>query len=355
MWIADKIYYQNSSSFTRAYQGSELVWEKPSPTSNYITFTAKANSSSVGLTALSSGQTLEYSTDGNTWSNMTTGTTITLNNSGDSVYVRGILSAVQWFYGYTNFTTSGNLKLSGNINYLWNKDNPDAELKQFCGYGLFSGCTALSDVSELELPATTLVYNCYASMFNGCTSLTAAPVLPATTLASHCYFGMFTGCVSLTTAPVLPATTLASNCYMYMFNGCTSLTAAPALPATTLASECYRNMFWNCSSLTTAPALPATALTNYCYAYMFQGCTSLTSSPELPATTLVTECYRSMFYGCSNLNYIKCLATDISASNCTYSWVNNVSGIGTFVKASSMSSWATGINGIPSGWTVENT
>lgn len=30
MWNADKIVYRNDDSFVRAYQGSELVWEKPS-------------------------------------------------------------------------------------------------------------------------------------------------------------------------------------------------------------------------------------------------------------------------------------------------------------------------------------
>ena len=85
---------------------------------------------------------------------------------------------------------------------------------------------------------------------------------------------------------------------------------------------------------------------------MFKGCTSLTTAPELPATTLTTYCYQWMFQLCTNLNYIKCLATDISASNCTTGWVNNVASTGTFVKAASMSSWTTGTNGIPEGWTV---
>ena len=35
---------------------------------------------------------------------------------------------------------------------------------------------------------------CYASMFYGCTSLTATPSLPATTLANYCYSSMFRGC-----------------------------------------------------------------------------------------------------------------------------------------------------------------
>lgn len=97
------------------------------------------------------------------------------------------------------------------------------------------------------------------------------------------------------------------------------------LPATTLANHCYSNMFEACTSLATAPALPATALTSYCYYYMFKGCTSL--------------------------NYIKCLATSISATQAHTNWVQGVSPTGTFVKKAGVS-WSSGASGIPSGWTV---
>ena len=120
-------------------------------------------------------------------------------------------------------------------------------------------------------------------------------------MASYCYSNMFQGCTSLTAAPSLPATTLASYCYSNMFYGCTSLTTAPSLPATTLASYCYYYMFYGCTSLTTAPSLPATTLANNCYNSMFQGCTSLTTVPSLPATTLKINCYNSMFYLCTKI------------------------------------------------------
>ena len=87
---------------------------------------------------------------------------------------------------------------------------------------------------------------------------------------------------------------------------------------------------------------------------MFDGCTSLTNAPLLPATTLTEYCYNYMFKGCTSLSYIKCLATDISATNCTANWVNSVSATGTFVKDPNMTGWTTGVNGIPSGWTVKN-
>ena len=294
----------------------------------------------------------------------------------------------------------------GNINSLLSKTNWNeiTTLPEYCYYQMFFGCTSLTTAPEL--PATTLANYCYQNMFFGCTNLTTAPALPATTLLDYCYSSMFYGCTSLTTAPALPATTLANYCYSYMFGGCTSLTTAPELPATTLAYYCYNGMFYdctslttalalpattleggcyeymfyNCTSLTTAPALPATTLANYCYSYMFYGCTSLTTAPELPATTLSDYCYQNMFFGCTSLktapslpastlangcysymfsictslNSIKCLATNISARNCTNGWVKNVASTGKFVKHPNMTGWKTGINGIPSGWTVED-
>ena len=59
-----------------------------------------------------------------------------------------------------------------------------------------------------------------------------------------------------------------------------------------------------------------------------------------------------MFWGCKKVNYIKCLATNISATSCTENWVKGVASSGTFVSHKSMSSWTTGVNGKPSGWST---
>ena len=230
---------------------------------------------------------------------------------------------------------------------------PATTLANSCYSGMFQGCRLLTTAPK-ELPATTLANNCYASMFEGCTSLTTAPKLPATDLEGGCYSSMFYECKSLATAPALPATTLASACYSSMFYRCTSLTTAPKLPATKLEDVCYNNMFWGCTSLKTAPELPATDLKFMCYGSMFRNCSSLTVAPELPATTLAMHCYSGMFCDCTKLNYIKCLATDISATYCTSYWVNNVASTGTFVKNPNMESWTTGTSGIPNNWTIEN-
>ena len=230
---------------------------------------------------------------------------------------------------------------------------PAVTLVKYCYWAMFQGCTSLTTAPQL--PATTLTQYCYYYMLQGCTSLTVAPELPATTLTNYCYTGMFNGCTSLTTAPELPATTLTNYCYRSMFNGCTSLVTAPELPATTLAESCYQSMFGSCKSLATAPSvLPSTTLTKSCYQSMFQFCTSLTTAPELPAETLADYCYGGMFRNCTNLNYIKCLATNISASNCTNDWVDGVASSGTFIKADGMNDWTRGSNGIPTNWTVED-
>ena len=234
---------------------------------------------------------------------------------------------------------------------------PSTELGYSCYYQMFYGCSSLTTLPEL--PATTLSVSGYANMFEYCTSLTGVPAnyLPATTLAQSCYNGMFWNCTGLTTASLtLPATTLATNCYERMFAGCTSLTTVPTLPAKSLSEGCYGIMFMGCTSLTGVPSdyLPATTLANYCYSHMFHGCTSLTNAPELPARTLSEGCYSSMFADCSNLNYIKCLATSVTATNCTNVWLYGVAASGTFAKAEEMTSWTRDVNGIPTGWTVED-
>ena len=123
------------------------------------------------------------------------------------------------------------------------------------------------------------------------------------------------------------------------------------LPATGLTEYCYRALFSKAHSLREAPDLPATQLSNGCYWYMFEEC-ALEKAPELNFTTISVSGCGYMFTGCTNLNYVKCLATNITAAGATTSWLGAVSDTGTFVKSSSMGSWTRDINGIPTGWTV---
>lgn len=229
---------------------------------------------------------------------------------------------------------------------------PATTLAENCYRNMFTSCQGLTVAPAL--PATTLADYCYAGMFYDCRDLNVAPALPATTLTSYCYSDMFQDCTSLTVAPALPATRLADYCYSSMFQNCSSLTIAPVLSATTLAEGCCLDMFNDCTSLTTVPAtLPATTLAGHCYQEMFFGCTSLTNAPALPAPTLAVGCYFQMFAECSSLNSVTCLATSISLNN-MLRWLYGVAANGTFTKAAGVTSWGTGINGIPSGWTVKD-
>lgn len=294
---------------------------------NYLTIEALED----GLTASLSRSACEYCVDGDgEWKSLAAGTATENINVGQTLSFRGNLTPTN--LGIGTFTISKKCNLKGNcMSMLFGDnavDNFSLSGKNYAFYRLFKDCTNIVNVSENFLPATTLADNCYQYMFNGCKALTTAPDLPATTLAVRCYQAMFRGCTSLTTVPELPATTLADNCYNSMFEGCTSLTTAPELPATTLNA--------------------------YCYSYMFYGCISLTTAPELPATTLEGHCYYYMFYGCTKLNYIKMLATGISATNCLIDWVYGVASTGNFVKHPDMNSLPKGTSGIPSGWTVQN-
>ena len=206
--------------------------------------------------------TFQTSTDGQTWSDYTYGTNITLANAGNKVYFKAKAdntSIERNYSNYLQFTTtqsSKKVKVSGNVMSLLAPEFSQMKsVGSYCFYHLFYNCKNISDCSSMTLPATTLADNCYRYMFYGCSSLTQAPELPATTLASNCYNNMFYNCTSLSQAPALPATTLADSCYYYMFYSCSSLTQAPELPATTLADSCYNGMFQGCTSLTQAPTI----------------------------------------------------------------------------------------------------
>ena len=192
-----------------------------------LTFRATQDGSTVTLTKsfLPTGGSFQTSNDGgNTWSDYTLDTAITLN-TGDEVSFRAKAdrTSAQGTKSYFYFQMTGKIEAWHNVMSM----------------------IRTNDFSTYE----SVVDYAFYRLFSDCISLTRAPALPATTLAQSCYDGMFSGCQSLTKAPALPATTLAISCYEAMFSRCQSLTEAPALPATTLAETCYWGMFSRCQSL----------------------------------------------------------------------------------------------------------
>ena len=237
---------------------------------------------------------------------------------------------------WSNMSSNTFYSLSAGDKLQFKKENdePFANVDQYCSFqNLYGDCYVYGNVMSLFDFATAFDsdYAC-SSLFRDNSNLYNHPAKKL----------------------VLGATTLSSYCYSRMFKGCTNLTVAPALPVISLAHCCYWGMFEGCSGLTAAPELPATTLAPYCYGSMFQDCTGLTTAPELPAATLQEFSYDNMFRGCTNLNYVKCLATDISALNCTSGWLYGVAATGTFVKANGTNWTLDDPSGIPAGWTVES-
>jgi len=297
------------------------------------------------------------------------GTVLTVTNNNSVVLKLGLrvyTSPTQatddvW---YTVQNTNEVTLNAGNILILYsNCKDQSSNFKIMASKDVYVYGNPLSLVSQKDYASTTDLSDCadgvlqelFSNGWDGNPHIKNHPtkdiVLPATTLSKNCYNKMFQG-TGLTRAPQLPAMTLTYSCYFYMFYGCKDLTEAPVLPAMTLADYCYYAMFYGCSSLATAPELPATTLTYECYGNMFRDCTSLTAAPVLPAPKPDMDSYYWMFYGCKNLKYVKCLATDISASSCTNNFLGNVSPTGTFVKADGMNDWTRDYNGVPEGWTI---
>lgn len=295
---------------------------------SYLTIEALEN----GLTASLSVNACEYcvNNDGN-WKSLAAGTNTVSINSGQTLSFRGKLTPNS-SNGIGTFSVSKKFNLKGNCTSMLFKDdaNDNTSLTgyDYAFYRLFYNCSTLIGVSADFLPSTTLSNYCYYNMFNYCTALVNLSLeLPATTVKAYSYGSMFYACFALTKAPELPATTLANNCYHYMFYNCVKLANVPSiLPATTLKNNCYEKMFNNCQVMTTAPVLPA--------------------------TTLVSYCYNGMFNGCSNLRNITALFTTTPSTSYTSGWVSGVSASGTFYKSSSATWNVTGVNGIPSGWTI---
>ena len=359
---------------------------------------------------------VEYSLDGNTWvkTNNVNSSTVTVTtptvNAGDKVYWRGVgvrncqtrdtnsnnkgifsstcefnasgciasylfykktdevsltydRSFVGLFSGCSKLVDASELILPENLSndcfaYTFRNCSaleygpsiPSGEMKQYCFNGSFYGCTSLKGTGELN--SNQLAQYCYAYMYQNCTSLTSTPNLPATTLYEGCYNDMFAGCTSVTTVGDMPATIIPKNAYFNMFSKC-NITSTPTIIVTSIGENGCRSMFSSCSNLITNNiSLPATTLAKNCYNWMFYQCKKITSAPELPALTLVEGCYNSMFHTNNKVNYIKMLATDISASNALGNWVVSVASSGIFVKHINAQWTTTGWAGVPTNWTV---
>ena len=169
----------------------------------------------------------------------------------------------------------------------------------------------------------------FASMFQGCSSLTTIPQLDTSNGTS--FSSMFNSCSALTTIPQLD-TSKGTN-FGYMFNYCSKLTNIPQLDTSNGTS--FSSMFVNCTDLTNIPQLDTSNGTDF--NYMFRGCSKLTTIPQLDTSKGANFGY--MFNSCSALTTIPQLDTSNGTSfihmfyNCTD--LTNLTMTGT-IKANGM-------------------
>ena len=298
------------------------------PTKQYFTITSLAANNTITLRnnrASSTVSTFYYSTDsGTTWSSFTlsSGATKTIATlaSGSTLMMYGSNSSLGTAYNKGHyFRGSGDYEVSGEISSLVNGSNADdTELSGSNRTNtfamLFSGDTHLVSAENLKISSSIMPQNCCNSTFRSCTRLVKAPrTLPATDLGKECYSSMFEGCIALAYPPYeLNFTSADVTAYNRMF--CMSRTSKLTTPAMTYTPKLFGD--WGSSS----------------------------------------PVQQQMFCGNGNLTTIYCYWTKGSYSGnfSLTNWVNYTADSGVTFHKRSTQSFASGVNGIKTGWTVVN-
>ena len=206
MWNADKIVYRNDDSFVRAYQGSELVWEKPS-SNNKIFYTSTDGqivtphhidvfgSNIISNTYSEGVGVIEFDGDvtkigANAFRDCTSLTSITIPSSVTIID----------FEAFRDCTSLTSVTMPSSI----------TSIESYT----FSGCKSLRSIT---IPSSvTIIKNC---AFEYCTSLTSITIPSSVTII---YFGAFGGCTGLTSVTIPSSVTSIES---EIFNGCTGLTS----------------------------------------------------------------------------------------------------------------------------------
>jgi hypothetical protein len=279
---------------------------------NTITLTNNRKTSTIS--------SFSYSLDkGATWTDFTLSSgqtkTIATINSGDTIHLKGSNNTLASNYNYGHyFRGSGDYEISGEISSLINGNESDTEISGASRYTfamLFSGDTHLVSAENLRVSSTVLPQDCFNTTFKDCNRLTSAPELPSTSLGNSCYSSMFEGCIALSKVP--------SEIRFTSVGG----------------SQVFQRMF--CMSRTSKVTTPA-----------------MTESPKLfgdwGSTTATNQ---QMFCGNGNLTKIYCYWTKNSSFSLK-NWVNYTADSGVTFYKRSTATFASGVNGIKTGWTVVN-
>lgn len=289
---------------------------------HFFTIRSLANNNKFTIKNNSADGTKNFSAstdDGETWSAITltngSSATIATIGSGDTILMKGDNETLGTAYDKgCYFRGTQNYEVEGNLASLLYSNGQSTELTggTFHFAQLFSGDTHLISAENLQIASTTLYTSTFNSTFRKCTKLQKAPDLSVpVVLGAECYSSMFEECISLAYPPeTLNFTSAQINSYNRMF--CMNRNSKITTPAMTYTPKMYGN--WG----------------------------------SVNPTNL------QMFSGNGNLANIYCYWTksDGTSFGEMTNWVNYTADSGvTFTKRSTQS-FASGVNGIKTGWTV---
>ena len=205
MWTADKLVYRGEDDFIRAYQGSELVWERLLNNKIFYTSTdgqivtpryidgfgsniiSNTYSEGVGVIVFD-GNVTKIGSDA--FRNCTSLTSITIPSSVISIDFEA-------FEGCTSLTS---VTIPSSV----------TSIESY----VFSRCKSLTSIT---IPSSvTIIKNC---AFEDCTSLTSITI-PSSVISIG--FGAFGGCTGLTSVTIPSSVTSIGS---GVFDGCTGLTS----------------------------------------------------------------------------------------------------------------------------------
>ena len=334
--------YNRGREVVKVYDHGVLAWQKSTSIHDYLCFTAlEAGQFTLTIPAAVTPTYLSYvewSKDGRTWNHTdNTSEAVTIDvqvASGEKVYWRGSgkrMTMGSYVDGRASyFSSTCRFDASGNLMSLLTDDfaNVTTWSPSYTFASLFKGCTTLISAKDMVLTLTTLPSSMFIMTFNGASSMVSALTMDITDAGDNCFNSAFQGCSALTDISGLKMTLgqLRTKVLYYTFRSCTGLVTPPPISFTSFATSSSENCLG-----------------------MFYDCSSLESSFPLLPTTLVSKCYYAMFNNCRKLASVKCLATDLSATNCIYVWLANTSSTGVFIQAENVA-YPRSSSGIPTEW-----
>ena len=167
--------------------GRGKVASEELPANWWLCFTAEEAGSTIAMSTSGTNPpavTLETSFDGDVWEPFIVGdTTVTLQSVGDKVYFRA--------------GEGGNLRFA----YAVSDFNP-IRYNFFVLTGRMAASGSIQSLLDGEKEINYVNTYSFSYLFNGCKSLTSAPMLPAAKLAKHCYMRVFINCSNLSLVKV---------------------------------------------------------------------------------------------------------------------------------------------------------